>query len=55
MKKPTEKPVDINSLPLESRQKVCRIRGKIKRGSYVVAGKDVDDKTVKGLLDDIKE
>ena len=55
MQESTEKPVDINGLPPESQRKVRRTRARLKDGSYVMTGKDVDDKTVERLMKDINE
>lgn len=55
MEESTEKPVDINSLSPDKQRKVRRIRACLRNDSYVVAGKDVDNKTVERLLDDIEE
>jgi hypothetical protein len=46
-------PVDVNSLPVERRVVVRKIKGRIKKGAYPVDKKLVDDKTVEKVIEDL--
>ena len=42
--------VEIGDLPEHSQAKVSKVKGQLKKGSYVLNTRVVDDKTVEGLL-----